>query len=178
MVIYFDPQPTKLLDRMPSPFSHEPPHELARRAAAELAIDVDEGKMFGVLVVQDRAGRIGYLRAFSGMLRGSWHVDGFVGPAFDEAARAWWPAAEAALGVLAAQIAELARAIEPMQRELAARQAAERLELETRHAASRERRREQRGTGHDAVLDRESQRETSERKAMKQRHAAEGAARR
>ena len=174
MVIYFDPQPV-LTDRgaMASPFSHEAPHELARRAAAELRVNVGEGKMFGVLVVVDRDGRVGYLRGFSGMLRGSWHVEGFVGPAFDETARAWWPAAEAGLGVLAEQIAKLERAIEPLRRELDARHARERAELEHRHGMNRERRREQRGGGDDAGLDRESQRDTSERKAMKLRHVEE-----
>ena len=57
--------------------------------------------MFGVLVVATPDGRIGFLRAFSGMLDGSWHRDGFVPPAFDVAARdAFWPAAEAALATL------------------------------------------------------------------------------
>ena len=41
--------------------------------------------MFGVLVVAAPDGRIGYLRAFSGMLGGSWHVDGFAPPVFDDA---------------------------------------------------------------------------------------------
>ena len=44
--------------------------------------------MFGVLVVADAAGRVGWLRAFSGMLRGAWFVDGFAPPLFDPAARA------------------------------------------------------------------------------------------
>ncbi|MDQ3265353.1 MAG: RluA family pseudouridine synthase [Myxococcota bacterium] len=39
--------------------------------------------MFGVLVVRDRDGRLGYLQAFSGMLAGRWEVEGFVPPLFD-----------------------------------------------------------------------------------------------
>src|SRR5262245_48227603 len=85
-------------ERLPSPFA-APPHPLAQRAAEELRTFVETlgldlatgGKMFGVLVVSDGE-RVGYLRAFSGMLGGRWHVDGFVGPTFDLAARdAFWP---------------------------------------------------------------------------------------
>lgn len=41
------------------------------------------GKMFGVLVVQDNNGDLGYLSAFSGKLGGSNHHPGFVPPVFD-----------------------------------------------------------------------------------------------
>jgi tRNA pseudouridine32 synthase / 23S rRNA pseudouridine746 synthase len=41
------------------------------------------GKMFGVLVVQDHEGRLGYLQAFSGKLAGVNHHEGFVPPVFD-----------------------------------------------------------------------------------------------
>lgn len=41
------------------------------------------GKMFGVLVVQNRMGEIGYLAAFSGKLAGGNHHPGFVPPVFD-----------------------------------------------------------------------------------------------
>ena len=106
MLALFDPPPSpdELPDRLASPFAHDPPHPLARRAAAALVRDLPplaEGKMFGVLVVAAPDGRIGYLRAFSGMLDGTWHVPGFVPPAFDVAARdAFWPAAEAELATL------------------------------------------------------------------------------
>ncbi|MBP8810620.1 MAG: RluA family pseudouridine synthase [Kofleriaceae bacterium] len=96
---------------MPSPFADGAPHPLAARAAAELLRELaadprplDErggGKMFGVLVVRDRAERLGYLRGFSGMLRGAWQVDGFAPPLFDPGERAgWWPAGEAELASL------------------------------------------------------------------------------
>ncbi|MDB4960961.1 MAG: Ribosomal large subunit pseudouridine synthase [Myxococcales bacterium] len=121
-VTYFDPQPSR--DAMPamfaSPFDHGPPHPLARLAADELlamlragAFDIDlaplekpssglqgglGGKMFGVLVVEDREGRIGYLRAFSGMLGGRWELTGFAPPLWDRAQReAMWPAGQAEL---------------------------------------------------------------------------------
>lgn len=42
------------------------------------------GKMFGVLVVKDTEGNLGYLAAFSGMLNGTMDVDGFVPAAYDD----------------------------------------------------------------------------------------------
>lgn len=41
------------------------------------------GKMFGVLIIQDSEGKIGYLAAFSGKLAGSNHHSRFVPPVFD-----------------------------------------------------------------------------------------------
>ncbi|MFA5556753.1 MAG: pseudouridine synthase [Flavobacteriaceae bacterium] len=41
------------------------------------------GKMFGVLVVQDKAGKLGYLSAFSGKLAGTNNHQKFVPPVFD-----------------------------------------------------------------------------------------------
>ncbi len=41
------------------------------------------GKMFGVLVVQDKNGRLGYLSAFSGKVADSNHHEKFVPPVFD-----------------------------------------------------------------------------------------------
>src|SRR5690606_23699596 len=41
------------------------------------------GKMFGVLVVQDEVGKLGYLSAFSGKLAGSNAHKRFVPPVFD-----------------------------------------------------------------------------------------------
>lgn len=51
-----------------------------------VSVSLPEGKMFGVLVVKNDAGLIGYLAAFSGKLQGSWCIDGFVPPPFDVAA--------------------------------------------------------------------------------------------
>ena len=41
------------------------------------------GKMFGVLVVKNEIGELGYLRAFSGKLAGGNHHEQFVPPVFD-----------------------------------------------------------------------------------------------
>lgn len=90
------PERAELPARFPSPFDRGALHPLARRAAAEMLDALrahappdwnldgpDGGKMFGVLVVEDADGHVGYLRAFSGMLGGSWTVPGWVPPAFD-----------------------------------------------------------------------------------------------
>src|SRR5262245_24021025 len=104
------PRPDEIPSRFASPFQAGAPAPLARRAAEELqhrlragipGVDLavlDEpggGKMFGVLVLAAPDGRIGYLSAFSGMLAGRWHIDGFAPPRFDPVARdRFWPAAE------------------------------------------------------------------------------------
>jgi tRNA pseudouridine32 synthase/23S rRNA pseudouridine746 synthase len=100
------PPPSALPARLPNPFAPGPPHPLAREAAERLQRDLAQlptaqredlarGKMMGVLVARDAAGRVGVLRAFAGMLAGRWDVDGFVGPVFDLAARnALWPTVE------------------------------------------------------------------------------------
>lgn len=90
-----------LPQRFTFPFYYEP-HPLTRIAAAELqryletqteldhnfGLDADKegmviGKMFGVLVVQDAAGKLGYLSAFSGKLAGTNEHVKFVPPVFD-----------------------------------------------------------------------------------------------
>ena len=43
----------------------------------------NQGKMFGVLIVQTPRGDIGFLAAFSGLLAGSYHHDFFVPPVYD-----------------------------------------------------------------------------------------------
>ena len=148
--------------RMPSPFG--PPHEAAVAAAHELQQRLprlSEGKMFGVLVVDDGS----YLAAFSGMLDGRWDVPGFVPPAFDRAARdAFWPAGEAELGVLEAAI----HALDPEREAIAAELAREEAELDVlrvRHRERREARRARRGDVALAhALDQESRGDTAERK--------------
>ncbi len=88
-------------ERFTFPFYYEP-HPLTKIAAAELqqylesqtdldhnfglSADRDDmviGKMFGVLVVVDNKGKIGYLSAFSGKLAGTNDHPAFVPPVFD-----------------------------------------------------------------------------------------------
>ncbi len=92
---------TGVPERFTFPFYYEP-HLLTKIAATELQhyletqTDIDHnfgltadregfviGKMFGVLVVADREGKIGYLSAVSGKLAGSNDHPKFVPPVFD-----------------------------------------------------------------------------------------------
>jgi tRNA pseudouridine32 synthase/23S rRNA pseudouridine746 synthase len=146
-ITWFDPQPgaDELPARMPSPFATEP-HPIARRAVeglvSRLPID-SEGKMFGVLVVRAPDGRIGYSCAFSGMLGGRWHVDGFAPPVFDARERdAFWPAGEAELARLEARrraldssaaLAELADTRARHKRESTALRDQHRIKRDNRH---------------------------------------------
>ena len=72
---------------------HYVPHQLSVIAAEEVkqflatrpewSEEVSRGKMFGVLVVEDSEGRLGYLAAFSGNLAGSNNHEYFVPPIYD-----------------------------------------------------------------------------------------------
>lgn len=94
---YFSEQPkaSEIPVRCRDPFENNP-HPLAIRASKDLQqrlinsvklpvnfFDKDNGKMFGVLVVSDDAGRIGYLSSFSGMLNKQWITPNFVPPVFN-----------------------------------------------------------------------------------------------
>ena len=82
---------------MPSPFSNAP-HPLAEKACLMLQkrlasepdlprdfFSANGGKMFGVLVVRDQHGEIGYLSGFSAMMNGQWIMPGFVPQVYDQA---------------------------------------------------------------------------------------------
>ena len=72
---------------------HYVPHELSTLAAGEVQQylksrpewhdEIARGKMFGVLVVEDERGELGFLAAFSGNLMGRNHHDYFVPPIYD-----------------------------------------------------------------------------------------------
>lgn len=103
-ITYFKPeqiQGISLPEKFTFPFYYEP-HPLTELAAKDLQdylenefignhnFGLDEtkeglviGKMFGVLVVQDKEGKLGYLSAFSGKLAGSNDHKNFVPPVFD-----------------------------------------------------------------------------------------------
>ena len=72
---------------------HYTPHPLTRLAADEVRQyllprddwqeELRQGKMFGVLVIKDTEGKLGYLAAFSGNLAGSTHHAFFDPPVYD-----------------------------------------------------------------------------------------------
>lgn len=174
----------------PSPFARTP-HPIARVALDEVyraviatygaILDgVGNGKMFGVVVVAAPDGTIGYLRGFGGMLDGSWHRDGFVGPVFDPAERMCVLGdGERQLAALSATLAPLEAAITAERAELTAlagRQAGERAGAQAEAAAAKTRRRairEQATTAERAALTRDSQHAGGELRRLKQRHAAD-----
>lgn len=133
------------------------------------------GKMLGVLVVATPDGRVGYLRGFSGMLAGQWHVEGFVPPLFDTRARdAVWPAGEAELDEMSAERCRLVDGPEASVRaQLAAlslRQTAEHEALKARLERRRQLRHEARRTIEDAAglhaLAQESRGDDAERRRL------------
>lgn len=87
-----------LPERFTFPFYYDP-HPLALEAVKELqdylAVQTDFshafgingesgiGKMFGVLVVRNSSGEVGYITAFSGMMSGNTVVKGFAPPLYD-----------------------------------------------------------------------------------------------
>lgn len=93
-------QSSDLPEKLDYPFYYEP-KTIAIMAAQQLQQKLEQedfnhnfgfgqsergnaiGKMFGVLVVQNRVGKIGYLAAFSGKLGNENHHEGFVPPVFD-----------------------------------------------------------------------------------------------
>ncbi|NTX11157.1 RluA family pseudouridine synthase [Myxococcus sp. CA056] len=141
------PLPGDVPARLPSPFESGPPVRLACLAAEALQQRLRReharweelwrpggGKMFGVLVVAGPEGRLGYLCAFSGMLGGSWDVEGFVPPVFDPMARAaFWPEGEAELAELGRRHAELTEQCARLAQEPRGRKA-ELRELEARRS--------------------------------------------
>lgn len=197
-----DPQPTDLPPAFPSPFDEPRPHPVAQQAANLLEADLragwiapglptaildgtDGGKMFGVLVVENSAGRIGFLRAYSGMLDGRWDVAGFVPPLFDRAVRAQVePAGDAVVKALSAEVETLAHAPELAAARgacasLAVQQAEELAEFRERRLGNREQRHARRAmlAADDAAareaLDQESRGDKSERRRIAAAHELE-----
>lgn len=93
--VHFFPFPIASI-ALPTQFTypfHYTPHTLTELAAKEVQIylqsrkdwaeELQEGKMFGVLIVRTPEKRIGYLAAFSGNLAGSNHHSFFVPPVYD-----------------------------------------------------------------------------------------------
>lgn len=110
---------------MPSPFTELEPHPLAQHAARCLQQELaahptwPEGKMFGVLVVADAAGRLGFVRAFSGQWEGRFHHHGYAPPLFDERARtAVEVPGERAVKALTARVEQHRAVLEPWEQQL------------------------------------------------------------
>jgi tRNA pseudouridine32 synthase/23S rRNA pseudouridine746 synthase len=194
-------------ERFASPFDELGPPALARRAAEVLLFELRAGcavdgvpvggldaprggKMFGVLVVEDRNGRGGFLRAFSGMLDGRFDVPGWAPPIFDRAARAAIePAGEAVVKQLLARAEAFASsaAVVALRRaavDLTSRHTAARAELRARHRLRRAERRRRSGAHVDPgarpprdevteLLARESRRDKAERRAFDAAQVAE-----
>lgn len=185
------PDPRDVPEAFPSPFDELGPPALARRAAEALQAQLragllgstaldgpDGGKMFGVLVVQEPGGRVGYLRSFSGMLGGRWEVENFVPPLFDREARARVELpGEAAVKALLARAAAFEGSAELLAMRsssaaMQARQLDERDALRATHATRRQRRAEQRQglapAERDALhaLDQESRGDKAERRRL------------
>ncbi|WP_413512099.1 pseudouridine synthase [Myroides odoratus] len=80
---YYEPHPLSILA------CEELQHELENHVLLKPLFDATDlkclpaGKMFGVLLVEDQKGHLGYLRGFSGKLGSHSQVEGFVPPVFD-----------------------------------------------------------------------------------------------
>ncbi len=85
----------ELPEKFTYPYCYQP-HEAAKMAAGEVIRyiesreewkeELQNGKMFGVLVVMDNAGKLGFTAAYSGLLQGRNDHDYFVPPVFDSQA--------------------------------------------------------------------------------------------
>ena len=80
------------MKRFTYPFCYTPDPEIVKASESLIGrIDADpelkdifaEGKMMGVLMVQDAEGRADFLYGFSGLAGGRSRVEGFVPPIFD-----------------------------------------------------------------------------------------------
>ena len=170
--------------RFNNPFYYSP-HALCVVAADEVramltcdnavAAEASKGKMFGVLVVRDCDGGLGYLAAFSGLLAGRNNVDGFVPPVFDlQSPTGYFKQEEGEITALNRKIKEIECDDEYMAAIAAVSEA--KREMEQQLAAMREemrlgkqRRNELRATGsltadEEAALVRESQFQKAELK--------------
>lgn len=173
--------------RLNNPF-HYTPHPLCELAARELQAylcerkewteELSAGKMFGVLVVKDSAGTVGFLTAFSGNLAGSNSHEYFVPPIYDMLRPGdLFRTEEAAISDLNRQIEtletdlsykKLLRAAEETETEAAREIAAAKARMQIAKAAREARRREHPDEDTLTALVRESQHEKAELRRLKQ----------
>ena len=182
-----------LPQRFTCPFCYEP-HPLARMAVERVrrylssrddwADEVAAGKMLGVLVARDEAGRLGFLAAFSGNLAGSVHHGYFVPPVYDLLdPQGEFKRGEAQITAINREVEQLEQAPELealRQREQAARQLmTDEIEaFKALMASHKHERDERRRTGdltaeeQEALLN-QSRFEKAELKRIRQRHETE-----
>lgn len=173
--------------RLNNPF-HYTPHPLCELAARELQAylcerkewteELSAGKMFGVLVVKDSAGTVGFLTAFSGNLAGSNSHEYFVPPIYDMLRPGdLFRTEEAAISDLNRQIETLEtdvryrgllRTIEETETEAAREIAAAKARMRIAKTAREARRREHPDENTQTALVRESQYEKAELHRLKQ----------
>lgn len=188
-----DAATVELPQQFTCPFCYEP-HPLARMAVERVqqyvasrgdwAAELGAGKMLGVLVAQDEAGRLGFLAAFSGNLAGSVHHDYFVPPVYDLLdPQGEFKQGEAQITTINHEVERLEQAPElaaMLQREKDARQRmADEIEgLKALMASHKRERDAKRQTGHlsdeeQEMLLNQSRFEKAELKRTRQRHEAE-----
>ena len=167
------------------PFHYEP-HTLSRLAADEVqqyissreewAEEIATGKMFGVLVVRNAAGEMGFLAAFSGNLAGSNCHEYFVPPVYDMLQPdEFFRVEEAEISAINRRVTELQQSdeylrakqnLESMQQR-AQSELSQMKRLLAEHKAKRDERRKQ---GEDeAQLILESQRDNADMQRLKRR---------
>ena len=112
----------------------------------------EEGKMYGVLLGEDRRGQLGWLKAFSGSINGSAEHPGWVPPAIQHQVLAQREAETIAiLDQLSVEIAAVEARLKPLKEStLPQIYARERKELKAVHHARRLERKAKRETGLDA----------------------------
>lgn len=170
-------------ERFTWPF-HYTPHPLSRMAAQQVqeyllsrpdwADEIAAGKMFGVLVVRDLAGELGFLAAFSGNLAGENSHSYFVPPVYDMLRpNDFFRCEEAEISAINRRVEEL----EHSQEYLSACESLSRVqsmteqqisEIKQRMALSKQHRAQRRQAGEEsAQLILESQRENAELQRLK-----------
>lgn len=176
---------------------HYVPHPLSVVAAEEVkaylatrtvwSAEIARGKMFGVLVVEDGDGALGFLAAFSGNLAGSNHHNYFVPPIYDMLQPGdFFRVGEAQISAINNQIANIERSAEYLsaKRELDEANADAQRQLANLKAALAERKklrdiRRERGESEELLIA-ESQRDNADMQRLKRNlkeHTAECAAR-
>lgn len=137
-------------DYVPHPLAVAAAEQVQRYVAShgELARELDQGKMLGVLVVRDDQGSRGFVAAFSGTVLGGAQHDYFVPPIYDlQDPEGEFKRGEAQLSAINKQVDELAHSDElaTLQQQLTVTQATAQQEqrqykaLMARHKAERDR---------------------------------------